>query len=782
MKKFLPLLVFWIFAIQSTVLSQSPIVQSIIDDTSIDSLVHFVEELSGEVSTIIGGVPYTIVSRHKYQPSNDKAADYIEQKLQSYGLIVYNQSFSSTGRNVYAIQTGTEYPNQSYMICAHYDDMPSGSVAPGADDNASGTAAVLEAARIFSTRTFPFTIIYALWDEEEQGLVGSEYYATQAANAGDSLLGVINLDMIAYDSNNDGNADLETKSVANSYDLKDKMLENNSVYGINLDLDVIDPGSPYSDHSSFWDHGFSALLLIEDDDNFNAYYHTVNDLITHFNFPYYEKMTKLAFSTLATFAYNLDMRIAHTPLASIENTDDILCTAQIVTGLEIGTGSRAPRLYYKTYQGAQWSDFYEVVGTETGNNTFNFTIPGQSLGTIIKYYLAAQDEQGTIVATLPVGGGGFDPPGSIPPDDLYQFFVATTTVAFSDNAMNTDNWTATGNWDITTQKYVSAPNSFTDSPGGQYPINYNATFTYNGEIDLSNILGATIGFQTQWDIEDNWDYGQIQLPTNSGNDWIPMPGSYTNPGSGSFQPTGEPLYDGTQLSWVEESIDISDYIGEQITFRFLLKSDSYINEDGWYIDDINVVLYEASVVPVELVSFTGEIKGNQVNLEWSTASETNNYGFEVQKSVYNGSFQKIAFIEGIGTSTEINQYKYYDNVSDNNIDIRYRLKQIDFDGTYSYSKIINIGSQTPIKFALDQNYPNPFNPSTKIKYQIPENGFVSLIVYDVLGNELITLVNEEKKSGKYEVEFIATEFSSGIYFYTLRTNEYISTKKMILVK
>jgi acetylornithine deacetylase/succinyl-diaminopimelate desuccinylase-like protein len=193
MKKFLPFLLLSILLLQSISFSQSSLVQSIIDQANIDSLIFFVEELSGEVETNIGGTPYTILSRNKNQPGNDKAADYIQQKFESYGLEVTNQSFSSSGRNVYAVQQGTDYPNQKYIISAHYDDMPSGTIAPGADDNASGTASVLEAARIISQYVSEYTIIYALWDEEEQGLVGSDYYATQAAAAGDSILGVINL-------------------------------------------------------------------------------------------------------------------------------------------------------------------------------------------------------------------------------------------------------------------------------------------------------------------------------------------------------------------------------------------------------------------------------------------------------------------------------------------------------------------------------------------------------------------------------------------------------------
>ena len=215
MRKFLQIAIV-IIAIQSIAFSQSPTIQTIINQTSVDSLLYFVEELSGEVSTIISGTPYTIVSRNKYQPSNDKAADYIKQKLNSYGLVTYDQNFSSTGRNVYGIQLGSLYPNKQYIICAHYDDMPSGTTAPGADDNASGTAAVLEAARIFTQYDSKYTIIYALWDEEEHGLVGSSYYAQQAALAGDSIMGAINMDMIAYDSDNDSAGEIHIRNYANS--------------------------------------------------------------------------------------------------------------------------------------------------------------------------------------------------------------------------------------------------------------------------------------------------------------------------------------------------------------------------------------------------------------------------------------------------------------------------------------------------------------------------------------------------------------------------------------
>ena len=177
MKKVLLFFIISTFIFQTNLFPQSPVVQQIINTVNQDSIIKFVSELSGVVPTIINGTSQTIVSRHKLQPGNALAETYIKQKLQNYGLTTTIQMFSTTGKNVYGVKTGTEFPNKKYIICAHFDDMPSGATAPGADDNGSGTAAVIEAARIFSQYSFPYTIVFALWDEEEQGLVGSEYYA-----------------------------------------------------------------------------------------------------------------------------------------------------------------------------------------------------------------------------------------------------------------------------------------------------------------------------------------------------------------------------------------------------------------------------------------------------------------------------------------------------------------------------------------------------------------------------------------------------------------------------
>jgi len=160
----------WLFASYTLSHAQYPdsLVQALANQTNLDTLVYYVNVLSGEDSVTINGNRYLITSRNASQPGNDLAADFIYQTLEKTGLNTYDQNYSASGRNVFAIQTGTDYPDQQFIICAHYDDMP-GAIAPGADDNASGTAAVLEAARILSQVQTPYTVIYALWDEEEIG-------------------------------------------------------------------------------------------------------------------------------------------------------------------------------------------------------------------------------------------------------------------------------------------------------------------------------------------------------------------------------------------------------------------------------------------------------------------------------------------------------------------------------------------------------------------------------------------------------------------------------------
>jgi hypothetical protein len=189
------------------------------------------------------------------------------------------------------------------------------------------------------------------------------------------------------------------------------------------------------------------------------------------------------------------------------------------------------------------------------------------------------------------------------------------------------------------------------------------------------------------------------------------------------------------------------------------------------------------VVPVELVNFIAEVHNNSVQLKWFTSTETNNSGFEILRNTKNSSAEwfNIGFKQGYGTTTEPQLYSFTDENLQPGI-YHYRLKQIDFDGTYEYSNIIEVEVAAPTKFSLQQNYPNPFNPTTVIRYSVSSKQLVSLKVYDVLGNEVASIINREVPPGDYEVEFNASGLVSGVYFYTLSAGEFVDSKRMLLLK
>ncbi|MFC2119735.1 T9SS type A sorting domain-containing protein [Bacteroidota bacterium] len=187
-------------------------------------------------------------------------------------------------------------------------------------------------------------------------------------------------------------------------------------------------------------------------------------------------------------------------------------------------------------------------------------------------------------------------------------------------------------------------------------------------------------------------------------------------------------------------------------------------------------------VPVELLSFSASIAANVVTLNWSTATELNNHGFEIERSSEKRTWRTIGFKEGKGTTSETQQYSYSDKLSDiASSKLYYRLKQIDFEGSFEYSDIVEV-EITPSVFSLSQNYPNPFNPVTKIKYAIPQSSNVVVKVFDVLGNEVTTLVNEEKQAGTYELTWKGENAPSGVYFYQLKAGSFVETKKMVLLR
>jgi Secretion system C-terminal sorting domain len=237
-----------------------------------------------------------------------------------------------------------------------------------------------------------------------------------------------------------------------------------------------------------------------------------------------------------------------------------------------------------------------------------------------------------------------------------------------------------------------------------------------------------------------------------------------------------------------------------------MKTESTFTSRGWDFSSIwaissgtnNGYPYLQGVTPllVELVTFTASVVNSNVELKWTTSTEVSSYGFDIERKpeTVGGSTQsgwlKIGFVKGSGNSNSPKSYSFVDASPDLSGNAEYRLKQINNDGSFTYSNAIDISS-LPTQFALFQNYPNPFNPTTEISYQLPEDSHVTLKVYDELGKEVATLVNEQQKAGEYSVQLSADSYhlASGVYIYRLQAvpsgrqaGNFNSVRKMVLLK
>lgn len=302
-------------------------ISDIINEVNLDSLQLTLREFSGEQSTVVNGNTVTILNRQ--QANNDLAADYLVQRFEQMdNITVVAQQFDSNGRNVIATQVGKTNPDDIYIICAHYDTVADYC----ADDNASGVATVLEIARILSTQCLDNTIVYALWDEEEIGLLGANYYATQAASNGDNILGVLNIDMMGYDGNDDNDFDIDVRDFGNSLAMKDDIIAvlEDPTYGFTLNVNVVNPGTTASDHARFWNQGFTAVLVGEswETNDETPFYHSSNDRYNTLNFPYYHELAKLIMGYMVTKANLIDVDNTITQSPSTLTSNDASASYQ----------------------------------------------------------------------------------------------------------------------------------------------------------------------------------------------------------------------------------------------------------------------------------------------------------------------------------------------------------------------------------------------------------------------------------------------------------------------
>ena len=187
-------------------------------------------------------------------------------------------------------------------------------------------------------------------------------------------------------------------------------------------------------------------------------------------------------------------------------------------------------------------------------------------------------------------------------------------------------------------------------------------------------------------------------------------------------------------------------------------------------------------LPIELSLFTAVFKKSYILLSWRTETEVNNYGFNVERSINEGEWNTLGFVEGHGNSNSPKEYSFTDNdLFAGGSKFQYRLKQVDNDGSFEYSDVVEV-EKVPIQYELSQNYPNPFNPSTTIRFSLPKQTQLKLNLYNILGELVETIIEGNYEVGNYKVTFNASNLSSGVYIYRIESSEFVQTKKMMLLK
>jgi photosystem II stability/assembly factor-like uncharacterized protein len=316
-----------------------------------------------------------------------------------------------------------------------------------------------------------------------------------------------------------------------------------------------------------------------------------------------------------------------------------------------------------------------------------------------------------------------------------------------------------------------------------YGVTWTQTYSTSGEIPTISVDSQNpgIAWATKWSggggLLKSTNFGQTWTPTPSFNG-INMWGVHIQPSDGniilvnsySTSPGSWRSTDGG-TNWTPINIPATGYqvVSIDSMTQFAAQGGGFYKLDSPYF------------IPVELASFNASIVGDNVILNWVTATELNNQGFEVERSFDNQNFKEIGFVPGYGTTTENKFYSFSINILPSQKEY-FRLKQVDFDGTFEYSSTVEVEGTAPTEFSLKQNYPNPFNPTTKIGFTLPAESNVKIVVYNLIGQKVAEIVNSKYSAGSHSVDFNASTLSSGIYLYKIEAGSFTSVKKMQLIK
>ncbi len=389
----------------------------------------------------------------------------------------------------------------------------------------------------------------------------------------------------------------------------------------------------------------------------------------------------------------------------------------------------------------------------------DFTTLGSGDGTVTRNRIAAIDADGTITGWNPNANSGV----------LALAVSADGSTVYAGGDFNVD-WYGSPSIGGVDRNCIAALNASDGSVTNWNPI-------ANDEVLALAISGSTVyagGYFTNIGGQTRNRIVALDANTNTNNATSWNPNANSDVYAIALSLTNKKVYVAGSFSSIDDGANINNFAG--------------MDNPG------------DAALPVELTSFTANAIDGKITLSWKTSTEVNNYGFDIERevssqksvinshsSIVNSQWEKIGFVKGSGNSNSPKEYSFVD-LNPSQGKIQYRLKQIDNEGSFIYTQVVEAELNfIPKEYSLSQNYPNPFNPATTINYQLPANNFVTLKVYDVLGREVTTLVNGQQNAGVYKVSFDGAKYSSGVYMYKIDAvandgKKFTSIKKLVLLK
>jgi hypothetical protein len=568
-------------------LVQDPRIQAMVDSVSISQVTAGVQRMQN------------FRTRYCRHDSCEAAAGWIASRFSSFGIdSVYAHYFDGQIKeNVVAVLPGVRNPERLIVIGAHYDSYTGNqNYAPGADDDASGTACVIECARVLSKYRFDNTLVFVAFCGEEVGLVGSEAFAALAAQHGDSILGAVCVDMIGYRAPGDA-IDLDIVANPASYWMRDLVMEASGLYvpGFSVVSGAV-PGGASSDHASFWAHGYDAILFFEDTDHYSPYIHTSNDVVNvSYNSPTLAQgSVRAAVALLAAIAGPYDLAIEHAPLA---NTEDTQTAYRVVAGVSAAGTLDPDSLLVRYSTGGAWTS---VPLTETGNaGEYEAFIPPQPGGTFVDYQIVAGDTEGNTLVR---------PQGA--PASSYRFFVGTITTILTEDFETASGWTVgapdddategiwervdpNGTWNFGApvqpeDDHTPAQGTFCFVTGNAPPgsgqreneVQAGKTTLTSPVYDLSGVPNASVRYHRWYSNVTGFldpDFWVVDASPDGGASWV------------RIETTGR-----SDRNWRLVERNLGDFIPltSEVRLRFVASDESYLTIVEAGLDDLSLVTYQ----------------------------------------------------------------------------------------------------------------------------------------------------------------------------------------------